>query len=61
MVNTGAVQTGFADNGQGGEVTVRGRFNQGLQVEMYRDRVAIKAPRPRDWHLHEAVPLATRI
>ncbi|MFB7736136.1 metallophosphoesterase family protein [Streptomyces sp. NPDC056112] len=63
VINTGAVQTGFADNGQGGEVTVPGHFNQGLQVDVYRDRVVIKA---RDfatgsWMKQITVPLATRI
>ncbi|MFF9478347.1 metallophosphoesterase family protein [Streptomyces sp. NPDC014733] len=63
VVNTGAVQTGYADNGQGGEDTVPGRFNQGLQVDVYRDRVVIKA---RDiangtWLKQLSVPLATRI
>jgi hypothetical protein len=63
VVNTGAVQTGFTDNGQGGENTVPGTFNQGLQVEVHRDRVVIKA---RDfaagaWLKQVTVPLATRI
>ncbi|MEU9941517.1 metallophosphoesterase family protein [Streptomyces lavendulae] len=61
VVNTGAVQTGFTDNGQGGESTVPGVFNQGLQVEVYHDRVVIKA---RDfaagaWMKQVSVPLAT--
>ncbi|MYV73055.1 DUF4073 domain-containing protein [Streptomyces sp. SID1046] len=63
VINTGAVQTGFADNGQGGESTVPGVFNQGLQVEVHRDRVVIKA---RDfaagsWLKQVSVPLATAI
>ncbi|MFE1953735.1 metallophosphoesterase family protein [Streptomyces sp. NPDC059524] len=63
VVNTGAVQTGFTDNGTGGENTVPGTFNQGLQVEVHRDRVVIKA---RDfaagaWLKQVTVPLATRI
>ncbi|RSS37153.1 metallophosphoesterase [Streptomyces sp. WAC08241] len=61
VINTGAVQTGFADNGQGGETTVPGRFNQGLQVEVFRDRVVVKA---RDftagtWLKQVTVPLFT--
>ncbi|MDQ8701332.1 DUF4073 domain-containing protein [Streptomyces sp. LHD-70] len=31
------------DNGTGGEVTVPGAFNQGLQVEVYRDKVVVRA------------------
>ncbi|MFB8172735.1 DUF4073 domain-containing protein [Kitasatospora purpeofusca] len=63
VINTGAVQTGYADNGQGGESTVPGRFNQGIQVDVYRDRVVVKA---RDfatgtWMKRTTVPLATRI
>ncbi|MFI1151174.1 metallophosphoesterase family protein [Streptomyces sp. NPDC020817] len=63
VINTGAVQTGFADNGQGGESTVPGVFNQGLQVEVHRDRVVIRA---RDfaagaWLKQISVPLATTI
>ncbi|MFJ2721687.1 hypothetical protein [Streptomyces sp. NPDC087437] len=61
--STSSATTGFADNGQGGEVTVPGHFNQGLQVDVYRDRVVIKA---RDfatgnWMKQITVPLATRI
>ncbi|MFE7311819.1 metallophosphoesterase family protein [Streptomyces sp. NPDC057555] len=61
VINTGAVQTGFADNGQGGEVTVPGTFNQGLQVEVHTDRVVVKA---RDfatgtWLKQITVPLST--
>ncbi|AJE39143.1 metallophosphoesterase family protein [Streptomyces nodosus] len=63
VVNTGAVQTGFSDNGQGGEVTVPGPFNQGLQVDVYRDRVVIKARdfATRSWMKQISVPLSTRI
>ncbi|WHT23098.1 DUF4073 domain-containing protein [Crossiella sp. CA-258035] len=43
VINTGAIQTGWTDNGQGGEVTVPGKFNQGLQVEVFLDRVVIRA------------------
>ncbi|MEU6309407.1 DUF4073 domain-containing protein [Streptomyces sp. NPDC047014] len=62
-VNTGAVQTGFTDNGHGGESPVPGTFNQGLQVEVYRDRVVIRA---RDfaagtWLKQVSVPLATTL
>lgn len=63
VVNTGAVQTGFSDNRQGGEVTVPGPFNQGLQVDVYRDRVVIKARdfATRSWMKQISVPLSTRI
>ncbi|MFF1797665.1 metallophosphoesterase family protein [Kitasatospora sp. NPDC058263] len=61
VVNTGAVQTGYTDNGQGGESAVPGTFNQGLQVEVHNDRVVLKA---RDFATHTwlkqiTVPLAT--
>lgn len=63
VVNTGAVQTGYTDNGQGGESSVDGAFNQGLQVEVHRDRVVIKA---RDfgagtWLKQITVPLSTHM
>ncbi|AKU15572.1 DUF4073 domain-containing protein [Luteipulveratus mongoliensis] len=47
VINTGAIQTGYTDNGAGGEVPVSGPFNQGLQVEVYRSKVVILA---RDFH-----------
>ncbi|WP_246018882.1 metallophosphoesterase family protein [Saccharothrix australiensis] len=43
VVNTGAVQTGWVDDGKGGEVSLGGSFNQGLQVEVYHRAVVIKA------------------
>nr|WP_168720608.1 DUF4073 domain-containing protein [Streptomyces sp. SAT1]ANO42423.1 phosphohydrolase [Streptomyces sp. SAT1] len=63
VINTGAVQTGFTDNGQGGENAVDGAFNQGLQVEVHRDHVVVRA---RDfasgtWLKQITVPLASRI
>ncbi|MGW4704153.1 metallophosphoesterase family protein [Streptomyces sp. NPDC004285] len=63
VINTGAVQTGYTDDGQGGEVSVPGTFNQGLQVEVFHDRVVVKA---RDfaagsWLKQITVPLLTRI
>jgi hypothetical protein len=63
VVDTGAVQTGYTDDGKGGEVTVPGTFNQGLHVEVFRDRVVVKA---RDfatgtWLKQITVPLSTRM
>ncbi|MEU0659455.1 metallophosphoesterase family protein [Streptomyces lavendulocolor] len=63
VINTGAVQTGFTDDGRGGETTVPGVFNQGLQVEVHRERVVIRA---RDfaagkWLKQVSIPLGTRI
>lgn len=61
VVNTGAVQTGYRDDGKGGEVAVEGAFNQGLQVEVYRDRVRLRArdfARAR-WLKEITVPLST--
>ncbi|QKW09239.1 DUF4073 domain-containing protein [Streptomyces sp. NA04227] len=63
VVNTGAIQTGYTDDGKGGEVTVEGAFNQGLQVEVHRDRVVIKARdfAKRDWLKQITVPLHTTL
>ncbi|MFH8791730.1 metallophosphoesterase family protein [Streptomyces sp. NPDC017941] len=60
VVNTGAIQTGFRDDGKGGEVSVGGSFNQGLQVEVHRDKVVIKARdfARRAWLKEITVPLA---
>ncbi|MFE6736151.1 metallophosphoesterase family protein [Microbacterium sp. NPDC057650] len=60
VVNTGAIQTGWTDNGTGGEVAVPGAFNQGLQVEVGRQSVTIRA---RDfgrgeWLKQMTVPLS---
>ncbi|MET9350081.1 metallophosphoesterase family protein [Streptomyces termitum] len=61
VLNTGAVQTGFTDDGSGGEVAVPGTFNQGLQVTVHRDRVTVGA---RDfaagtWIKQVTIPLNT--
>ncbi|MGW7551262.1 metallophosphoesterase family protein [Streptomyces rimosus] len=60
VVNTGAIQTGYRDDGKGGEVSVGGTFNQGLQVEVRRDAVVIKARdfARRAWLKEITVPLA---
>ncbi|UFQ19700.1 MULTISPECIES: metallophosphoesterase family protein [Streptomyces] len=60
VVNTGAIQTGYRDDGKGGEVAVEGSFNQGLQVEVHRDSVVIKARDfgRRAWLKQITVPLA---
>ncbi|EPD95873.1 hypothetical protein HMPREF1486_01403 [Streptomyces sp. HPH0547] len=60
VVNTGAVQTGFRDDGKGGEVAVEGSSNQGLQVEVHRDAVVVKARdfARRTWLKEITVPLA---
>ncbi|MEV0322407.1 metallophosphoesterase family protein [Streptomyces sp. NPDC050658] len=59
VVNTGAIQTGWRDNGTGGEVAVEGAFNQGLQVEVGRDSVVIRARdfARRAWLKEITVPL----
>ncbi len=61
VVNTSAVQTGWTDDGKGGEVAVEGSFNQGLQIEVSPRTVVIKA---RDfsrgaWLKQLTVPLHT--
>nr|WP_281361792.1 DUF4073 domain-containing protein [Nakamurella aerolata] len=43
VINTGAIEVGWRDNGTGGEVSVGGTFNQGLQVEVDLRWVTIKA------------------
>ncbi|MEV0573338.1 MULTISPECIES: metallophosphoesterase family protein [unclassified Streptomyces] len=61
VVNTAAVQAGWTDDGKGGEVSVSGAFNQGLQIEVGPRAVVIKA---RDfttgtWLKQLTVPLHT--
>ncbi|MFF3782093.1 metallophosphoesterase family protein [Streptomyces sp. NPDC001933] len=61
VVNTAAVQVGWMDDGKGGEVSLGGAFNQGLQVEVGPHSVVIKA---RDfttgtWLKQLTVPLHT--
>ncbi|MFE6955852.1 metallophosphoesterase family protein [Streptomyces sp. NPDC057696] len=61
VVNTAAVQVGWMDDGKGGEVSLGGAFNQGLQVEVSPRSVVIKA---RDfttgtWLKQLTVPLHT--
>ncbi|MFB7223833.1 metallophosphoesterase family protein [Streptomyces sp. NPDC056227] len=61
VVNTAAVQVGWMDDGKGGEVSLGGTFNQGLQVEVGPRAVVIKA---RDfttgtWLKQLTVPLHT--
>lgn len=60
VVNTGAIQTGYRDDGKGGEVAVEGSFNQGLQVEVHRNSVVIKARdfARRTWLKQFTVPLS---
>lgn len=43
VLNTAAVQVGWKDDGKGGEVSLGGAFNQGLQVEVGRSAVVVKA------------------
>ena len=59
VVNTGAIETGYRDNGSGGEQSVEGPFNQGLQVEVRRHEVVIKARdfARRTWLKEFTVPL----
>ncbi|MBE1466018.1 metallophosphoesterase family protein [Kibdelosporangium phytohabitans] len=59
VVNTAAVQTGWVDDGKGGEVSLGGAFNQGLQVEVSSRSVVIKARdfTTRTWLKQITVPL----
>ncbi|WP_309133079.1 DUF4073 domain-containing protein [Brevibacterium sp.] len=50
VFNTGAVERGYTDDGHGGETAVDGAFNQGLQIEVTKKNVTVKA---RDFHKHE--------
>ncbi len=60
VINTGAIQTGWTDNGTGGEVVVPGGFNQGLQVEVGPRWVVVKARdfQRKEWIKQVRVPLA---
>ncbi|MFI6583856.1 DUF4073 domain-containing protein [Embleya sp. NPDC050493] len=62
VVNTGAVQTQWTDNGSGGESALSGLENSGLQVEVANDRVTIKARdfRRNQWVKEMNVPLHTK-
>lgn len=62
VVNTAAVEVGWMDNGSGGEVSLGGAFNQGLQVEVGPDAVVIKARdfTTRTWLKQLTVPLHNR-
>ncbi|WP_202512202.1 DUF4073 domain-containing protein [Streptomyces sp. SID3343] len=62
VVNTGAMETQWTDNGTGGEKSLGRTENSGLQVEVTNDRVVIKA---RDflrnkWLKELSVPLHTK-
>ncbi|MER7862725.1 MULTISPECIES: DUF4073 domain-containing protein [Amycolatopsis] len=59
VVNTAAVQTGWTDDGKGGEVSLGGAFNQGLQVEVSSGSVVIKARdfTTKTWLKQITVPL----
>ncbi|MFT2016410.1 DUF4073 domain-containing protein [Streptomyces sp. 796.1] len=43
VVNTGAVQTSFTDDGKGGETAVSGAENTGLRVQVSKGEVVVKA------------------
>ncbi|MFE0022537.1 metallophosphoesterase family protein [Amycolatopsis sp. NPDC059021] len=59
VVNTAAVQVGWMDDGKGGEVSLGGAFNQGLQIEVSPRSVVIKARdfTTRTWLKQITVPL----
>ncbi|SIH11384.1 Calcineurin-like phosphoesterase [Mycobacteroides abscessus subsp. abscessus] len=60
VFNTGAIETGYTDNGTGGEKSVPGGFNQGLQVEVSDDSVTVRARdfKRKAWMKEITVPLA---
>lgn len=62
VVNTGAIQTGWTDNGSGGESVVPGGFNQGLQVEVGATSVTIKARdfQRKEWMKQIRIPLSAQ-
>ncbi|OXM54436.1 DUF4073 domain-containing protein [Amycolatopsis alba DSM 44262] len=59
VVNTAAVQVGWTDDGKGGEVSLGGAFNQGLQIEVAPGSVVIKARdfTTKTWLKQITVPL----
>ncbi|WP_328603471.1 DUF4073 domain-containing protein [Amycolatopsis sp. NBC_00345] len=63
VVNTAAVQVGWMDDGKGGEVSLGGAFNQGLQIEVSPRAVVIKARdfTTRTWLKQITVPITGRL
>jgi hypothetical protein len=61
VINTGAIETGWKTTGCNGETTVPGPFNQGLQVEVEKGWVTIKARdfSKKEWIRQARVPLST--
>ncbi|OYN92979.1 phosphohydrolase [Enemella evansiae] len=61
VVNTGAIETGWRDNGTGGETAVSGPFAQGLQVEVNQRWVTVRARDfiNRRWIREVRIPLST--
>lgn len=59
VINTGAIQTLWEDNGAGGERALDGKEASGLQVEVYQDRVIVKARdyRRGEWMKEVQIPL----
>lgn len=59
VINTGAIQTLWEDNGAGGERALDGREASGLQVEVYNDCVVVKARdyRRGEWIKEVQIPL----
>lgn len=59
VVNTGAIQTLYVDNGSGGESALDGKENTGLQVSVYWDQVIISARdfRRKQWLKEVRIPL----
>ncbi|WP_369745954.1 DUF4073 domain-containing protein [Paenarthrobacter sp. AMU7] len=59
VINTGAVQTLWEDNGAGGERALDGREASGLQVEVYNDCVVVRARdyRRGEWIKEVQIPL----
>lgn len=52
MVNSSSVQQPWTDNGQGGEVALGPDESEGLYVEVYKNKVAIKG---RDFYRHRYI------
>ncbi|MCZ8523844.1 MULTISPECIES: metallophosphoesterase family protein [Paenibacillus] len=55
MVNSSSVVQPWTDNGSGGEMQTAPEESEGLYVEVYKDRVAIKG---RDFYRHRWIPEA---
>lgn len=59
VINTGAIETLYTDNGTGGETALDGRENTGLQIAVHADQVIVSARdfRRKQWLKEARIPL----